>query len=72
MSRFSSVALRGRQFLAVNLIRVFSITLAGFFAFAPVHAQQTFADDEPMDEISVTGTRATIQSSINATTATVS
>ena len=60
MSTFCSVALCGRHFLAVNLIRVVSVTLARFFACAPVHAQQTSADDEPMDEIAVTGTRATI------------
>lgn len=64
MSTFSSAALRGRQFLAVNSIRVITATLAGLLAYAPANAQQA-SDDDVIEEIVVQGSRATIQSTIN-------
>ncbi len=59
MSTSCSVALRGRQFLTVNSIRVITATLAGLLADAPANAQQA-SDDEVIEEIVVQGGRAVI------------
>lgn len=63
MRTFRSVASRGCQSHAVFAISVLSAALTGLFSYAPAHAQE--ADEEPIEEISVIGTRATIQSTIN-------
>ncbi len=62
MGTFRTV-LRGCQSHAVFAISVISVALTGLFSYAPAHAQE--ADDEVIEEISVIGTRATIQSTIN-------
>ena len=72
MGMFSSAALRGRQFLAVDAIRVIMDALMGLLLIAPANAQQASDDDESIEEITVLGSRAIIQSTIdirrNATT----
>ncbi len=65
MKTFRSVAMRGRQFLAVNAICVITAATMGLFSYAPANAQQTADDDAPIEEISVVGTRAIIQSTID-------
>ena len=64
MRTFRSVALRGCQSHVVFAISVISVALTGLVSYVPAYAQQT-DDDEPIEEISVIGTRATIQSTIN-------
>ena len=72
MGMLSSAALRGRQFLAVDAIRVITAAFMGLLFLAPVNAQQASDDDESIEEITVLGSRAIIQSTIdirrNATT----
>ena len=63
MRTFRTVASSDRQSHAVFAISVVSIALTGLFSYVPAYAQET--DDEPIEEISVIGTRATIQSTIN-------
>ena len=63
MRTFLSVASRDRQRQAVFAISALSIALTGLFLTAPSFAQQ--AEDEPIEEIVVQGTRATIQNTID-------
>ena len=63
MRTFRSVALRGCQSHVVFAISVISLALTGLVFFAPANAQQ--ADEEPIEEIQVIGTRQIIQSTID-------
>ena len=63
MRTVRSVALRGRQSHVVFAISVISLALTGLVFFAPANAQQ--ADEEPIEEIQVIGTRQIIQSTID-------
>ncbi len=63
MRTILSAASRGRQRQAVFAISVLPAALTGLFFTSPVIAQQT--EEEPIEEIVVQGTRATIQSTID-------
>ena len=64
MRTFRSVASRGCQSHAVFAISVISVALTGLVSYLPAHVQQP-ADDGVIEEISVTATRATIESTVN-------
>lgn len=64
MRTFRSAASRGRQSQPVFAIGVISVALTGVVSYVPAHVQQP-ADDEVIEEISITGTRAKNQSTVN-------